>query len=438
MPERSLTFLEEDPTREQLLRAVANNHRRWMMHGARAAGGEILREGGTMWMYTHGPFAEVVIPFPRLSRAKAGEQLDVILQYCRRHQPLRHVGCWSLDPPRPRDLGARLVARGFEWGWQPHWMWLELRRLRGDHPAPPGLRVESIEDEGVWEVEELPYYRPEAAAHLRAMIRARPRRMWHFAAWLDGRPVGHSILYLTTGRLGVAGIYSCGVVPAARGQGIGTAVTRAACRQAEALGCRHALLNATGMGEPVYRRLGFESIGYGLTWWLHQERLEASPPTKHQIDFTEAVGRGDVAALETLGHGMSRAVLEAPLASGMTPMALAVQARQPAAAEWLVRHGVTLDLLTAWDLGWKDRVRQMLAESPALANQRQGGWQVTPLHIAAERGDLELARLLLTANPDLEIQDTQFHSTPLGWARHFGRTEIVQLIEQHRAGGEKL
>ena len=46
---------------------------------------------------------------------------------------------------------------------------------------------------------------------------------------------------------------------------VGTAVTLAACQHAAKLGCRHALLNATGMGEPVYRRIGFRDRNVGET-----------------------------------------------------------------------------------------------------------------------------------------------------------------------------
>ena len=53
----------------------------------------------------------------------------------------------------------------------------------------------------------------------------------------------------------------------------------------------------------------------------------------------------------------------------------------------------------------------------------------SPLHVAAERGDEELAKLLLTAMPDLTVCDTGFNATPLGWARHFNRAGIVALIE---------
>src|SRR5439155_3592693 len=134
-----------------------------------------------------------------------------------------------------------------------------------------------------------------------------------------------------------------GVVPAARNRGIGRAVTLAACRQGLSLGCRHALLNATGMGEPVYRRIGFESIGFGQTWWLHRQTIDAQPPSETEVALAEAVGRGDLPALEALGRRLDPEQLDAPLTSGMTPMDLAVKTRQPASAQWLAQHGATLD-----------------------------------------------------------------------------------------------
>ena len=290
MPNHRLTFLEDDATVAQLLRAIVVNHRQFMIHGARRAGGTVLRENGVLCANTPGADGGVEILFPYLSRATASETLDRIVQYCRDRRPLRSVSCWSLLPSRPPDLGARLVARGFEWGWQPHWMWLDFRTMQVEHPQPPGLRIALAEEDPTWDVEELPNYDREAADRCRDASGGR-RRLWHFGAWLDGRVVGHCSVFVTTGRLGVAGIYNCGVVPSARNQGIGKAVTLAACRQGQMLGCRCALLNATPMGERIYRRLGFESIGYGQTWWLHRRTIEAAPPSATEVAFAEAVGR---------------------------------------------------------------------------------------------------------------------------------------------------
>jgi ankyrin repeat protein len=52
----------------------------------------------------------------------------------------------------------------------------------------------------------------------------------------------------------------------------------------------------------------------------------------------------------------------------------------------------------------------------------------TALHVAAERGDLELARKLLELGADPGIRDKHYRSTPLGWARHFGRGAVTELL----------
>ena len=58
-----------------------------------------------------------------------------------------------------------------------------------------------------------------------------------------------------------------GRLPRPPPQGIGRALTVAACRIAAERGCTHATLNATGEGELLYRAVGFESLGWGQTWW---------------------------------------------------------------------------------------------------------------------------------------------------------------------------
>ena len=55
-------------------------------------------------------------------------------------------------------------------------------------------------------------------------------------------------------------------------------------------------------------------------------------------------------------------------------------------------------------------------------------WQ-TALHKAAEDGNLALARTLLRLGADPDIRDHRFDSTPLGWARYFGRPALIELLE---------
>jgi Ankyrin repeat len=157
------------------------------------------------------------------------------------------------------------------------------------------------------------------------------------------------------------------------------------------------------------------------------------PPA--QRDLAEAAGAGDLDRLAELAV-QAPAMVDAALPSQLTPLRIAAELQQLAAVEWLAAHGATLDIVTAWRLGWRDRAAQILAERPELANLRSGPWQLTPLHVAVWEHDRALVELLLSADPDLAIRDAAFSSTPLGWAEHFQRHALVSLIRAHqdRAG----
>jgi GNAT superfamily N-acetyltransferase len=80
----------------------------------------------------------------------------------------------------------------------------------------------------------------------------RPAR--HYLARLDGRPVGAAASLVAAG---VVGLYWIGTLEDARGQGVGTAVTRAPLLAAREEGYRVGILHASPLGFPVYRRMGF-------------------------------------------------------------------------------------------------------------------------------------------------------------------------------------
>ncbi|HXR66760.1 MAG TPA: ankyrin repeat domain-containing protein, partial [Ktedonobacteraceae bacterium] len=181
------------------------------------------------------------------------------------------------------------------------------------------------------------------------------------------------------------------------------------------------------------QRVGFQSMGYGHTWLLPVQTLAVAAPTKDQVRFLEAVGRGDLLTLDETGKRLEERVLREPSSSGLTPLDIAVRCHQPASATWLVEHGAPLDLLAAWDLGWKEQIPSLLTEQPELVNLQRGEWHATPLQIAIERDDLELAKLLLTVPNDLSLKDTVFQATAMGWAHHFQRTEIIALLKHHRS-----
>lgn len=56
-----------------------------------------------------------------------------------------------------------------------------------------------------------------------------------------------------------------------------------------------------------------------------------------------------------------------------------------------------------------------------------------PIHQAVWAGHLEVVRLLVERGARLDIRDKVHDSTPLGWARYGGKTEIAAFLEQYDA-----
>jgi ribosomal protein S18 acetylase RimI-like enzyme len=279
-------------------------------------------------------------------------------------------GIWSLG--RNDDLGVRLVARGYEWGWRPHWMGVDLDdepSSLADLAAASGFRVAPA---GPPFAKTLPY-REEGSL---------PDGAVHLGVRLKEKVIGQVIVYPLDG---VAGIYSMGVAPKVEGRGIGLALTRAALRTAWELGCEAAVLNATAAGKRLYARAGFRSLGWGQTWWPSRDPA----PTARQTPLTEAIGFGDVEALEALG----------PSESEVTPALLALAA-------------VT---------GQAGSVEHLLTRFPALAELRFPPHGGNLLHVAVEHDRPEVVAAALRLGVDPEARDERFDATPAGWAEHLGR-----------------
>jgi hypothetical protein len=75
--------------------------------------------------------------------------------------------------------------------------------------------------------------------------------------YADGEPVACASIWMAEG-VGMVGWV--GTLPAARSRGLGAAVTVWATNRAFALGGDVAALQASVLGEPVYRRLGYEEV----------------------------------------------------------------------------------------------------------------------------------------------------------------------------------
>ena len=412
-------FLTANATLEQQWKALRLNVQAWYERFSLAQGqSEIGRAGELLWTYNQ-------LTIPSEDSLQEGHQINDILNWFRdRHLLNRAKGAifWYLHQTPPATLGARLFARGVGPNWSPLWMWCELSHILDNHEVNSAFEIR-IAGEDLSSLDN--------CAVMEALYQMQPRRVWHLSASKPDRSgIGGCTLNITTGDLGVGGLFDLWVDPQVRRQGIGTALVRSACQLARQLGCHYVVVNSTEMGEPVYRRVGFQSMGYGYTWFLNSKTLQKPPPSSDMVEFLEAVGLGDIKTLDEVGMRLTAAQLQEPSLNEMTPFEIAVRCKQPASAAWLLDHGVLPDIMSLWDLGWKDRVATLIAEHPELVKRKAGRWTATPLHYAIERDDIELVKLLLTVPNDPETKDAVFDSTPLGWARHFQRQDILKLLEE--------
>jgi ankyrin repeat protein len=161
-----------------------------------------------------------------------------------------------------------------------------------------------------------------------------------------------------------------------------------------------------------------------------------------------------------LDHG---AALEGRGEAWGTPLLTALVFGYPATAEALARRGARVGLAAAAGLGRLDEAARLLpnataserhlalalaaqlghaplvrllldaGEDPDRFNPRGAHAHATPLHHAALAGHAAVVELLVERGARLDLADTIYRGTPLGWARHAGRREIEAFLRSRGA-----
>jgi GNAT superfamily N-acetyltransferase len=178
--------------------------------------------------------------------------------------------------PDDDDIAEAARAAGLEPVFEMPEMVLESRAEERSLPA--GVELRQVEDaadaDRFWQIATSAYadngFPPEIFSYYEDHSGLVADNAATFVAELDGKPVG---IAMTIVSHGVAGIYWVGTLAEARGRGIGEAVTAAAVNAGLDLGGEVVSLQASPMGEPVYRRMGFETI--------YRYRLLMRTPPRH-------------------------------------------------------------------------------------------------------------------------------------------------------------
>jgi ankyrin repeat protein len=73
-------------------------------------------------------------------------------------------------------------------------------------------------------------------------------------------------------------------------------------------------------------------------------------------------------------------------------------------------------------------VRDLITLGANLEWQDEDNYNYTPLHLAVREGSVEIARMLIDAEADLNLQHTWGSKTPLHEAALWGRVEIAHML----------
>ena len=250
------------PSASKVRANEANVDESWR-YVASQCGGEVSDEPDLVLFTTGIPIAFFNgVCGAKLSADNADDRIEFAKSWLRRRAvPFE----WFAGPSStPADLGTRLIAHGFVPGGEPPGMDVDLVTLVDVEPLPAGMSVERVRTKdqmSVWAETSLRGF--QAPAHvvqpgIEVLSRLNHDDEEHlrcYLAFLDGQPVGTSLLFLGAG---VAGLYSIATIREARQRGVGRALTLAPLSDARAMGYGVAVLQASSMGYPVYRRIGFE------------------------------------------------------------------------------------------------------------------------------------------------------------------------------------
>jgi GNAT superfamily N-acetyltransferase len=258
----------ENPSHSTLEQAMNHNQAAyWTTIGEYASGIEkVYRDSKIAWLSSRidmGYGCNFVMPLC-LETAEQDEAIIASIERAKKNQV--RVEWWISPAAIEAGFSARLTAHGFTYIGGPTGMAVELANLNGDIPRPTNFVIKPVETEtelrawvdtlvDVWPLPEV--WRDLIFEGYAGYGLGADRDLRHYLGYVDDAPVAASSGLFAAG---VAGIYAVVTQSEFRGRGLGAFMTQAPLLEARNQGYQIGILQASVMGHPVYRRLGFEDV----------------------------------------------------------------------------------------------------------------------------------------------------------------------------------
>ena len=267
------TLLVETASRSQVAAAFEANRVAFWKLFSQLPQVEWHEDRGVIWFETaefHHDFNQVL-----QIRFEAGMLPRAATRVIRHFQQLRKPFLCHVGPTAQVDLELLLQDQGLLLQETEPVLAVNLRELKEDVPAASHLTIQPVTTQELlepwvrlWEGES-----DEDVLHLWLTFYTGlylqpdgPLRL--FVGMVDEKPVATAAVFFGAG---VAAIKCISTLPDHRRQGIGAAMTLAALQAARKQRYRVAVLTASPMGEPIYRRIGFQNYGTCSTYVWHPQ-----------------------------------------------------------------------------------------------------------------------------------------------------------------------
>ena len=222
-----------------------------------------LKKAGPVWAMSTGVAVSDINWAWNEEPLKKEDQASVL--EIREYYKEKNLPFWWWVYPRGQSLETIGVLRaaGLKYFAGVPGMAADLHQSPGKfHPADniTIIPVENRDDLMLWQnisfdgFEMPPHARTSYAAFVSSFEAGAQSSQRLFLACMDGKPAATSLLFIDQN---TAGIYYVSTLPAFRNKGCGLRITQAAMQSAREAGCKNVILQATPMGERLYRRLNF-------------------------------------------------------------------------------------------------------------------------------------------------------------------------------------